>query len=76
MIHNTGSHVVGKDCLEDTLRCFQIKEDNMNAKIIMWCNVHGKMCNSGCCTCQDKRYREYGFWTIEEGSSTVEPQTR
>ena len=32
IFHHTGSHVVGKYCLEDTLRRFQIKEDEMKAK--------------------------------------------
>ena len=32
IIHHNGSNVVGKYFLEDTLRCFQIKEGEMNAK--------------------------------------------
>ena len=31
-IHHTGIHVVGQYFLEDTPRCFQIKEDEMHAK--------------------------------------------
>ena len=33
IILHTGSYVVGKCCLEDTLRRFKIKEGEMNVKI-------------------------------------------
>ena len=32
IIHHTGSHVIGKYCSGDTIRCFQTKEDEINAK--------------------------------------------
>ena len=30
-----------------------------------------KMCNTECCNCEEKQSKEYDFWIIEEGYSTI-----
>ena len=59
IIHHNGSHAIGKDLLEDTLRRFQVKEYEINAGKLTCDAMYIKMWNSGWCTFQDNRYREY-----------------
>ena len=58
IIHHTGSHVVGKYCLEDTLRRFQVKEDEMNAKKLTCDAMYTKKCATADAVLAKIRYPE------------------
>ena len=60
MINHTESHIVGKYLLEGTLRCFQIKEDEINGESYHVMQCPWKKFNVESCNFKDKRSREDG----------------